>query len=72
MEEYDPTTDTWRRRADMPTARLSFAVAAVGGKIYAIGGRTLVDRQIFATVEEYDPVTDTWITKTPILWNAQK
>ena len=35
---YDPTSDSWIRAADMPTARQSAAVAVVDDKIYALGG----------------------------------
>jgi hypothetical protein len=39
MEVYDLETDTWdTAKTDMPTARLELCVAAVTGKIYAIGG----------------------------------
>ena len=40
VEEYDPKTNTWRSRANMPTPRNHSAVAVVNGKIYVIGGRT--------------------------------
>ena len=62
VEEYDPMTDTWTKKTDMPTARGAMAVAEVNGKIYAIGGQP--DSGAFLrTVEEYDPVTDTWAKK---------
>ena len=35
---YDPTTDTWEEKADMPTERAFLATSVVKGKIYAIGG----------------------------------
>jgi hypothetical protein len=38
VEEYDPATDTWTKKADMPTARELLSTTAVDGKIYAIGG----------------------------------
>jgi N-acetylneuraminic acid mutarotase len=38
VEEYDPTTNSWRKIASMPTARYGLATAVVGNKIYAIGG----------------------------------
>ena len=43
----------------MPTARSGFGVAVVNGKIYAIGGGSVVN-------EMYDPKTDTWTTKAPM------
>ena len=57
--EYDPTTDTWTRKADMPTARARLSTSVVDGKIYAIGGSPRRDSEV-AAVEVYDPVADTW------------
>jgi N-acetylneuraminic acid mutarotase len=45
----------------MPTARWGLGVAAVDGKIYAIGGADGGD--IVNVNEMYDTITDTWITK---------
>ncbi|MCH8294314.1 hypothetical protein IH992_24800, partial [Candidatus Poribacteria bacterium] len=65
VEEYDPTTDTWTRKADMPTARKGMATSVVNGKIYAFGGSTVVQAPpgLLTTVEEYDPATNTWTKK---------
>jgi N-acetylneuraminic acid mutarotase len=64
VEEYDPVTDTWTRKADMPTRRWSLATCAVDGKIYAIGGApSSCSPTGLNAVEEYDPVTDTWTRK---------
>ncbi|MHC4147361.1 MAG: kelch repeat-containing protein, partial [Planctomycetota bacterium] len=62
VEEYDPATDTWTPKADMPTARTYLSTSVVNGRVYAIGGRTS-NRNAFSTVEEYDPATDTWTPK---------
>ena len=35
---YDPTSATWAEAAPMSWKRMSFAAAALGGKIYAAGG----------------------------------
>ncbi|AOY76010.1 Kelch repeat-containing protein [Clostridium formicaceticum] len=51
-------TDQWKRKTNMPTARTNLGVAAVNGKIYAIGGLGGINK-----VEEYDPETDRWTTK---------
>lgn len=37
-EEYNPETDSWTIKKPMPTPRSNFAIAAVQGKIYCIGG----------------------------------
>ena len=64
VEEYDPATDRWRSRSPMPTPRNHHAVAAVNGKIYAIGGRIggafITTASNTDVVEEYDPATDRW------------
>jgi N-acetylneuraminic acid mutarotase len=62
VEEYDPATDTWRPKADMPTARMYLSTSVVNGRVYAIGGR-FGNNSVFSTVEEYDPATDTWTPK---------
>ena len=73
VEMYDPETDTWEQKANMPTARSGVSVSVVDGKIYAIGGSKIKTIQVprgfnaeseeLATVEMYDPVTDTWTQK---------
>jgi N-acetylneuraminic acid mutarotase len=62
VEEYDPATDTWAPKNDMPTARSGLSLSAAGGKIYAVGGGTY-NQTAFSTVEEYDPATDSWTSK---------
>lgn len=64
VEEYDVASNTWRAPTTMPTPRNHFAVAAVNGKIYAIGGRMGsafgapgTDTEV---VEEYTPATNMW------------
>jgi N-acetylneuraminic acid mutarotase len=61
VEEYDPSTDTWATKTDMPTPRTYFSTCVVNGKIYAIGGVKSGGADHVALVEEYDPATDTWI-----------
>jgi N-acetylneuraminic acid mutarotase len=63
VEEYDPMTGTWTKKADMPTARGALAISEVNGKIYAIGGGPDSSGVFLRTVEEYDPDTDTWTKK---------
>jgi N-acetylneuraminic acid mutarotase len=66
LEEYDPATDRWVRKADMPTARAMLSACAVNGKIYAIGGHfwdSAWQGTTLSAVEEYDPATDTWTKK---------
>jgi N-acetylneuraminic acid mutarotase len=69
-EEYDPASNTWKTRAAMPTARNHFLTAAIGEKIYAIGGRlgsTFITRSSNTEVtEEYDVAQDLWRTRAPM------
>jgi len=62
LEVYDPVTDTWTRKADMPSGRACAAASVVNGKIYVIGGSPRAETYT-TTVEEYDPATDTWTRK---------
>ena len=58
-EVYDPHTDGWQPMAKMSTARAGFGLAAVGGKMYAIGGWD-GEVQIMKSVEAYDPQLGSW------------
>ncbi|MHC4204132.1 MAG: kelch repeat-containing protein [Planctomycetota bacterium] len=58
VEEYDPATDTWTRKADMPETRgyLNGSHPVVDGRIYVVGG----GKTASSRVDVYDPATDTW------------
>jgi N-acetylneuraminic acid mutarotase len=62
VEEYDPATDTWGKKSDMPNPRAWMAnnSPTIGGKIYVIGGWQNHIGEGMAIMEAYDPVTDTW------------
>jgi N-acetylneuraminic acid mutarotase len=64
VEEYDIASNRWRERSPMPTARNHFVVAALNGKIYAIGGRLASPFVSLGSdtdvVEVYDPASDSW------------
>jgi len=64
MHQYDPGADAWTPRADMFTPRSNFAVALLGGRVYAVGGGNW-DRAL-ADVASYDPVSDAWAGKTAL------
>ncbi|MHC4440435.1 MAG: Kelch repeat-containing protein [Planctomycetota bacterium] len=64
VDAYDPATDTWTRKADMPTPRWMQSSCAANGKIYVIGGMT--SGGATAAMEEYDPMTDAWTVKAPM------
>jgi len=56
---------TWTSKADMPTARMFLSTSVVDGKIYAIGGSSVLEVGV-SNVERYDPATDTWTTMSPM------
>jgi N-acetylneuraminic acid mutarotase len=66
VEEYDPVTDTWSTKSEMPTARWSLGTCVIDGKIYTVGGNIQYPN-IASAVEVYDPAMDTWDTsKAPM------
>ena len=67
VEVYDPATDTWSKRADMPTRRDGVKAAVIRDTIYAIGGSGWPpDGQggpALTTIEVYHPKTNRWRKK---------
>ncbi|HEX7483658.1 MAG TPA: DUF2341 domain-containing protein [Candidatus Saccharimonadales bacterium] len=61
---FDPATNAYAKKADMPTLRWGPISAAVNGKIYVFGGR---NNSGGSTANEmYDPVANTWTTKAAL------
>jgi hypothetical protein len=73
VEAYDPKTDTWVAKAEMPTPRQLLVAAAVDGIIYVIGGGSDFGNP-YSTVEAFDPKTNQWSRKRnlpkPLLWST--
>jgi N-acetylneuraminic acid mutarotase len=61
--DSNATTVGWSTKAAMSTARGSFGVAAVNGKIYAIGGINDTSNSPLSVNEEYNPANDVWRSK---------
>ena len=55
----------WGRKAPLPAAHSEFAVAALDGKIYVIGGYAIGDSGPGA-VHVYDPASDRWAAGAPL------
>jgi N-acetylneuraminic acid mutarotase len=66
VEVFDPVTNTWTQKTDMPTARANPSSGMLDGNIYVIGGSTGWST-VFSTVEVYDSETDTWTTEPDML-----
>jgi len=65
IEAYNPITDKWTKKADMPTPRRGFSASVVNGKIYIIGGMS-VPNVASATVLIYNLATGEWTEKSNI------
>lgn len=64
LEMYDPNTNTWTEKADMPSGKAgNFGAIATNGKIYVMGGEGPSAGRWSPEVYEYDPTTNNWITK---------
>ena len=55
----------WMRKAPMLMIRGEVAVAALGGKIYVVGGST-AGRYALTANEAYDPATESWLERAPL------
>ena len=67
VEAYDPATDRWIKRANMPTKRDNFGVGVINNHIYAIGGSGWPQvgngGPFLTTIEEYNPKINRWDKK---------
>lgn len=67
--EYNPSSDKWTRKRDMPSIRSAATASVVNEKIYVIGGYyNDVNNKIIRTntVDIYDPNSDTWSSAPPM------
>ncbi|HKF99332.1 MAG TPA: kelch repeat-containing protein [Xanthobacteraceae bacterium] len=76
--EYDPAADSWKELAPMPTKRGAAAATALNGKLYVIGGATMMPgsnetgihparrHMVVGAVEEYDPASNTWAARSAL------
>lgn len=60
--EYDPERNYSRRRQEMPWPRRRFGVAAVGSRIYIVGGVDNIGRCRNSNFE-FDTLTDEWVER---------
>lgn len=69
VEVYDPVSDNWELRSDIPTSRSSAAAAVFKNRCYVIGGANSggpLSPPALSAVEIYDPETDTWTSGAPL------
>jgi N-acetylneuraminic acid mutarotase len=60
--EYNPETDNWTKKSDMPTGRIKFSTATLNDELYVIAGAKMSGK--LAIIEKYDPELDTWVRKS--------
>jgi N-acetylneuraminic acid mutarotase len=67
VHSYDPLTDAWTQRADLPKAvsHISSATFAMDGRILVLGGEVAHD-VVIADTYAYSPQTDRWSALTPL------
>jgi N-acetylneuraminic acid mutarotase len=65
---YDPSQNTWQVLPPMPTGRQHLAAVGIGGRFYAIAGRTSLGagQGNVNAFEVYDPGTNLWSALDPI------
>ena len=63
--EYNPISNTWTQRANLPVAAGGQIAETVNGKIYIIGG-SISGNSSTANVYEYNPSTNTYTSKSPL------
>lgn len=62
VEAYNAATNTWTRRASLPSKRSAIKAVVIGGKIYVAGGYDVSGTQT-RTLYVYTPATDRWTRK---------
>ena len=63
IEAYNPQTDTWIQKQDMPVSRVNFRLDVVDRNVYLLGGTTGFgkgDKERMDRVDIYNPATDRW------------
>ena len=67
IEEYNPRTDRWRKRPDMPMFKFAYSTVAVDKKIYLIGGYNRDNGfKDLASIDVYEPSLNRWGTIPPL------
>lgn len=70
VEIYDPASNSWCSGAPMVQPRAALGAAALGGRIYAVGGQS--SRACHATVECWEPGAERWVELGGPMHTARK
>jgi N-acetylneuraminic acid mutarotase len=60
--QYNPATNTWSTKPAAPSAHRLPGVAALGGKLYVVGGKNSIG-VVTNELHVYNPATNSWSTK---------
>src|SRR3989304_6650457 len=67
VEMYDPQTNTWTTKSNMPTARYCLTTCVFNDNIFAIGGWAhSASGPLYDKVEIYNPESDVWLLGKPV------
>lgn len=69
VEAYDPHTDTWVTKAQLPIPLHHAGIASIDGRLYVIGGFTRSALSVWhpvGSVYMYDPERDAWAQRSPM------
>lgn len=67
VQVYDVASDSWTLGPPLPQPNNHGMAAAVGGKVYLIGGQLTADQEGYVnTVYELDPARGTWVERAPM------
>lgn len=69
VEEYDPATDRWTPKAPLPAGLHHAGAAAVGDRLYVVGGFTQSLFSVWhpiASVYAYDSASNSWSERAPM------
>ena len=71
VEEYDTTEDTYNIVTELPRMIVMFGIAALGKKIYLVGGKDPLTCLTLDTVLVFDIEHNSWSTSFPSLREAR-
>ncbi len=69
VEVYDPVTNRWSSKPDLPVGLHHAGAAALHGTLYLVGGFTTSDDMLWHPsdrVFRLDPASDTWMERAPL------
>ncbi|KAL4856881.1 Kelch-like protein 10 [Chlorella vulgaris] len=70
VEVYSPDTDSWHATPPMAAPRTSLAAAALGGRLYAVGGQD--SRSTHGGTEVFEPGAGRWVPLSATMHQPRK